>query len=57
MRQPVPQEDCAADKGWTRAGNKQSLTLARWKTQSIKTADGSSFVRVHIEDSEQLRDL
>jgi hypothetical protein len=57
MRQPVPQEDCAADNGWTRAGNKQSLTLARWKTQSIKTADGSSFVRIHIEDSEQLRDL
>src|SRR5882672_8944551 len=57
MRRPVPQEDCAADKGWTRAGNKQSLTLARWKTQSIKTADGCSFVRIHVEDGEQFRDL
>src|SRR5882724_13462399 len=57
MRQPVTQEDCAADRGWTRGRNKQRSMLACWKTQSIKTADGSSFVRIHVEDGEQLRDL
>src|SRR6267142_1266603 len=57
MRQPVTQEDCAADMGWTRGRNKQRSMLACWKTRSIKTADGSSFVRKHIEDGEQLRDL
>src|SRR6266852_6144255 len=57
MRQPVTQEDCAADMGWTRGRNKQRSMLACWKTRSIKTADGSSFVRIHVEDGEQLRDL